>query len=310
MFRKAEEIPSTIKESQVVCANNTVIQLPRVTGSHGHGKRSARRSDFTEIEIPGSLAPYKPSCETQSELSSAASSYQLFPGPHVPSTSPNQRHTTHSSNSSLQLQSHKNNMAPDSELSGKKLTNSYMNHSVFSRDMHKEKVRQDYQGVHQGRPVPIRNGPKLYPYVSTRVPAQCSASWIVEQPTPASGDNSLTALQIAKSLSEVDFQPADKKYPFHQMPSQQRQHGYDYGLASERNYSWEKEVSVLHGAPETVRELLSTLGLQRYTLDLSRSGWDDLDYFSGITEEELCAAGVSNPSHRRRILENLPKIWD
>uniref|UniRef100_A0A671M9J0 phosphatidylinositol-3,4,5-trisphosphate 5-phosphatase n=1 Tax=Sinocyclocheilus anshuiensis TaxID=1608454 RepID=A0A671M9J0_9TELE len=31
---------------------------------------------------------------------------------------------------------------------------------------------------------------------------------------------------------------------------------------------------------------------------------------SGITEEELCAAGVSNPSHRRRILENLPKIWD
>lgn len=31
---------------------------------------------------------------------------------------------------------------------------------------------------------------------------------------------------------------------------------------------------------------------------------------SGITDEELCAAGVSNPSHRRRILENLPKIWD
>uniref|UniRef100_A0A671M626 phosphatidylinositol-3,4,5-trisphosphate 5-phosphatase n=1 Tax=Sinocyclocheilus anshuiensis TaxID=1608454 RepID=A0A671M626_9TELE len=39
------------------------------------------------------------------------------------------------------------------------------------------------------------------------------------------------------------------------------------------------QVSVLHGAPETVRELLSTLGLQRYTLDLSRNGWDDLDYF-------------------------------
>jgi len=38
-------------------------------------------------------------------------------------------------------------------------------------------------------------------------------------------------------------------------------------------------VSVLHGAPETVRELLSSLGLQRYTLDLSRNGWDDLDYF-------------------------------
>lgn len=30
---------------------------------------------------------------------------------------------------------------------------------------------------------------------------------------------------------------------------------------------------------------------------------------SGITEEDLCAAGVTNPSHRRRILENLPRNW-
>lgn len=40
-----------------------------------------------------------------------------------------------------------------------------------------------------------------------------------------------------------------------------------------------KQVSVLKGAPETVQELLSTLGLQKYTLGLSLSGWDDLDYF-------------------------------
>lgn len=39
------------------------------------------------------------------------------------------------------------------------------------------------------------------------------------------------------------------------------------------------QVSVLKGAPETVQELLSTLGLQKYTLGLSLSGWDDLDYF-------------------------------
>uniref|UniRef100_A0A671M8E8 phosphatidylinositol-3,4,5-trisphosphate 5-phosphatase n=1 Tax=Sinocyclocheilus anshuiensis TaxID=1608454 RepID=A0A671M8E8_9TELE len=157
---------------------------------------------------------------TQSELTSTASSYQLFPGPDVPNTSPNQRHTT-SSNTSLLLQSHKNNATQDSVLS-------------------------DYQRLHQDRPPSMRNGPKLYPYISTTVPVdEVSVPWIVEQPTTASGDNSLTALQIAKSLSEVDFQP----------------------------------VSVLHGAPETVRELLSTLGLQRYTLDLSRNGWDDLDYF-------------------------------
>jgi len=39
------------------------------------------------------------------------------------------------------------------------------------------------------------------------------------------------------------------------------------------------QVSVLRGAPETVRELLGTLGLQKYTLGLSLHGWDDLDYF-------------------------------
>lgn len=31
---------------------------------------------------------------------------------------------------------------------------------------------------------------------------------------------------------------------------------------------------------------------------------------SGITEEDLRASGVTNPSHRRRILENLPRNWN
>jgi len=132
-------------------------------------------------------------------------------------------------------------------LSEKKLTNSYMNHSVFSWDVQtplKEKARKDYHRLHQGRPMPMQNGPNLNPYVSTRVPVhESSVPWIVEQPTTASGDNSLTALQIAKSLSEVDFQPVDRKYQFHGKSSQQRHHGYDYGLANERNYSWENEVS-------------------------------------------------------------------
>ncbi|XP_052010483.1 phosphatidylinositol 3,4,5-trisphosphate 5-phosphatase 2B-like isoform X1 [Xyrauchen texanus] len=311
VLRRVEEIPSPCKESQEVWAKDTMIKLPRVTG---HGKRSALRSDFTEIEIPGTLAPNKPFCESSSELPSPASSYQLFPEPDVPNTLQNQRQGT-SSKQYLQLQSLKNNMTQNSVLSVNKLTNSsYMNHSIFSRDIQmplKEKVQKDYHRLHEGQPKPMRKGPKLYPNISTRVPIhESSAPWVVEQLSTASGDNSLTALQMAKSLSEVDFQPVDRKYHFHQISSQQKHHGYDYGLANERNYCWEKEVSVLHGAPETVRELLSTLGLQRYTLDLTHNGWDDLDYFSGITEEELCAAGVSNPSHRRRILENLPKIWD
>uniref|UniRef100_A0A8C1N426 phosphatidylinositol-3,4,5-trisphosphate 5-phosphatase n=1 Tax=Cyprinus carpio TaxID=7962 RepID=A0A8C1N426_CYPCA len=248
VLRRVEEIPSPSKESPEEWAKDAVIQLPRVTGGHSHGKRSARRSDFTEIDIPGSLAPYESSCETQSELTSTASSYQLFPGPDVPNTSPNQRHTT-SSNASLQLQSHKNNMTQDSVLSVKKVTNSYMNSSVFSRDIQaplKEKDRKDYHRLHQGRPMPMRNGPKLYPYMSTTAPVhESSVPWIVEQSTTTSGDNSLTALQIAKSLSEVDFQPVDRNYQYNQISSQQRHHGYDYDLAGERNYSWEKEVSAV-----------------------------------------------------------------
>lgn len=33
-------------------------------------------------------------------------------------------------------------------------------------------------------------------------------------------------------------------------------------------------------------------------------------FHSGITEEDLRASGVMNPSHIRRILENLPKNWN
>uniref|UniRef100_A0A8C7WFL3 phosphatidylinositol-3,4,5-trisphosphate 5-phosphatase n=1 Tax=Oncorhynchus mykiss TaxID=8022 RepID=A0A8C7WFL3_ONCMY len=170
--------------------------------------------------------------------------------------------------------------------------------------------RREQPRVHQQeRAGPVRsNKPtSLYPYVSTHVPhVQASAPWVAEQPVEPLGDHSLTALQIAKSLSEVDFFPVDLRAP--STPGQRPAQRNDLAMSTERGYCWEKEV--LRGAPETVRELLSTLGLQNYTLGLSLNGWDDLDYFSGITEEDLRAAGVSNPSHRRRILENLPRIWD
>lgn len=40
-----------------------------------------------------------------------------------------------------------------------------------------------------------------------------------------------------------------------------------------------QQVYVLQGAPETVHELLTVLGLQKYTLGLTLNGWDDLDCF-------------------------------
>uniref|UniRef100_A0A8B9LKL8 phosphatidylinositol-3,4,5-trisphosphate 5-phosphatase n=1 Tax=Astyanax mexicanus TaxID=7994 RepID=A0A8B9LKL8_ASTMX len=316
MLRKVEDDPSP-KES---CAwiRDSAIQLPKVTGGHSHDRRAARRSDFTEIEIPGSLPPYAPPSDLSTQPTpQPASSYQLFPGPSPSNPSQNQKNSM--SNPSIHSQIQRSSITQESGLNilpAKKLgQNAYMNHSVFARDVQrppKEMVKKDFSRLHQERPVPARNGPKLYPYMSTRVPrSEASVPWVVEHPPAAStGDNSLTALQIAKSLSEVDFLPTEKKYPSSYRSIQPRHYGYDYALASEASYCWEKEVSVLRGAPETVRELLSTLGLQRYTQGLSLNGWDDLDYFSGITEEDLRASGVTNPSHRRRILENLPKIWD
>ncbi|KAK3535747.1 hypothetical protein QTP70_021047 [Hemibagrus guttatus] len=304
VLRQVEEDPSP-KEPNVVWAKDSVIQLPKVTGGHSHDCRAARRSDFTEIEIPGSLPPYTPPCDRPTHITPCPiSSYQLFPGPDQSNPPQIQKNKT-----SFQSQIQRPSITQEAMLPSKKIENAIMSSSVFTQDVHGT-VKNDYSRFQQERPMPVRNGPKLYPYMSTRVPlSKASASWVKDQTPVASGDNSLTALQIAKSLSEVDFMPACKKYPSNQRSPLPRHYGYEYTLATE-TYCCEKEVSVLHGAPETVRELLSSLGLQRYTLGLSLNGWNDLDYFSGITEEDLRASGVTNPSHRRRILESLPKIWD
>ncbi|XP_066505879.1 inositol polyphosphate phosphatase-like 1b [Hoplias malabaricus] len=291
MLRKVEEDP--LPKETAMWSRESVIQLPKVTGGNSHDRRAAHRSDFTEIEIPGSLPPYTPPCDRPIQITPQPnSSYQLFPGPDLSSPAQNQKNSTPHPSFRSQIQS--TCITQESVLPVKKVANAYMNHSVFSRDVQR----------------PYKDGQKLYPYKSNRVPhCQASAPWVVEHPPASSGDNSLTALQIAKSLSEVDFLPVEK-YPLNHKSIQPRHYGCDYALGLDASSCWEKEVSVLRGAPETVRELLSSLGLQRYTQGLSLNGWDDLDYFSGITEEDLRASGVTNPSHRRRILENLPKIWD
>lgn len=241
MLRQVEEDPSP-KEPNVVWAKDSVIQLPKVTGGQSHECRAARRSDFTEIEIPGSLPPYTPPCERPTHVTPhPVSSYQLFPGPDVSNPSQNQKNKT--SSASFQSQIQRPNITQESILPTKKVGNTSMNSSVFTQDVHGT-VKKDYSRFHQERPIPVRNGPKLYPYMSTRVPlSKASAPWMVDQTPAASGDNSLTALQIAKSLSEVDFLPACKKYPSNQRSALPRHHGYDYTLNPEPVYGWEKEVS-------------------------------------------------------------------
>ncbi|KAJ8351240.1 hypothetical protein SKAU_G00227160 [Synaphobranchus kaupii] len=312
VLRRTQMAPAPRRDPQVVWARDSVLQLPRLLG-RGQDTKAPRRSDFTEIEIPGCLAQFHTSNERQPHPQpqpqpQPGSSYQLFPAQdkppiiHSPKGSPN---------NSLQPKER----APYRD-AHRDQRSVYQDPPVPAREtarLYKETSRKDHPRIHQDRPLSVRKGPPLYPYVSTRVPlCEPATPWLSEplQVGPP-GDNSLTALQIAKSLSEVDFLPGDRTiYGPQKVIGRQKGLRYDLSVTTEKAYCWEKEVSVLHGAPETVRELLCTLGLQRYTLGLSLNGWDDLDYFSGITEEDLQAAGVTNPSHRRRILENLPRIWD
>uniref|UniRef100_A0AAY4D4S3 phosphatidylinositol-3,4,5-trisphosphate 5-phosphatase n=1 Tax=Denticeps clupeoides TaxID=299321 RepID=A0AAY4D4S3_9TELE len=305
VLRQIQEDHKTSMDSQVLLSRDSVLPLPRLSGGRSEERKCPRRSDFTEIEIPGCLPPYVPDCDHQSQALTCTS-YQLFPAPKSP-------HSVYSSggispSKEQHLPSHSVRTNTESLLPVKILRNMYMNHSAIPGGI--QRPQREHIKKEHSRVTP--SGPSLYAYMSTRVPqSHTSASGIGEHPQPSisTGDHSLTALQIAKSLSEVDFLPmgCTSRHLLIQSMTQKKDRGS--ALATKGVYYTNRQVS-FHGAPGTVRELLSNLGLQRYTLGLSLNGWDDLDYFSGITEEELNAAGVSNPFHRRRILENLPKIWD
>uniref|UniRef100_A0A8B9UJC2 phosphatidylinositol-3,4,5-trisphosphate 5-phosphatase n=1 Tax=Anas zonorhyncha TaxID=75864 RepID=A0A8B9UJC2_9AVES len=52
-------------------------------------------------------------------------------------------------------------------------------------------------------------------------------------------------------------------------------------------------------------EWLRAMGLERYEQGLLHNGWDDLEFLSDITEEDLEEAGVLDPGHKRVLLESL-----
>uniref|UniRef100_A0A3Q1IVN3 phosphatidylinositol-3,4,5-trisphosphate 5-phosphatase n=1 Tax=Anabas testudineus TaxID=64144 RepID=A0A3Q1IVN3_ANATE len=306
---KIEEALPQRRDPQVIWSGNEALQLPKISGRQAFDRRPCRRSDFTEIEIPAILPQYTSTNDLHTPQIN--SSYQLFPAKNPspippPSSSSLSQYQEQTSQPRDKYQS--KCTVQDSILPEKNLRNLYMNHSVIIR----EQSRRDQHHHLPERTNPIRaaKAPSAFPYTPKHLAhSQKTVPWIIEQQPPGpTGDNSLTALQIAKSLSEVDFFPTEQKDP--SIPNHRPNYRNGPTMHGDRGYSWEKEVSVLQGAPETVRELLSTLGLQKYTLGLSQNGWDDLDYFSGITEEDLRAAGVANPSHRRRILENLPRNWN
>ncbi|NXR58258.1 SHIP2 phosphatase, partial [Rhadina sibilatrix] len=163
-------------------------------------------------------------------------------------------------------------------------------------------------------------------------------------------DRSCSVLQMAKTLSEVDYGggkgrvvpsppllakgglPPRCLHPSYghplAFPPHSIQESIQEDLAEEvSDTGWVEVLSTSVGAPfgvphgaeavgvqalgrgvgavPGVGEWLRALGLERYEEGLVRNGWDDLEFLSDITEEDLEEAGVLEPGHKRILLESL-----
>lgn len=232
---RVEEALPQRRDPQVIWSGNEALQLPKVSGRQGFDRRPCHRSDFTEIEIPAILSQ----CNLTKDLhpSQTNSSYQLFPAQSQSPVSPSSRNAVpqfqeQTSQIREKYQGKLNvhdSMQPES--------NMYINHSEI---IHKNAIRDKRQLV-PGRRNPMHpKSPSLQPYTPTSLThCQHSVSWIVEK-QPPTGDNSLTALQIAKSLSEVDFFPSKERGP--SVVRQRASYGNGPSTHGDRGCVWDKEV--------------------------------------------------------------------
>ncbi|XP_056898741.1 inositol polyphosphate phosphatase-like 1b isoform X1 [Takifugu flavidus] len=230
--RRADDAPPVQrKHPQVVWSGKEALQLPKISGHHG---RVCRRSDFTEIEIPDVSIQSPPTNDLHSPH--ANSSYQLFPTQSPSPTPPPARYRERTSQPRDQPKDRK--AAQDSMLPEKNRKNLYINHSAIIRD---ETGRDQHEPAERPNALPTAKAPLPFPYAPTQVAQrQEFVPWVVGQKPPGpTGDNSLTALQIAKSLSEVDFFPAELRGP--STPSQRSGYGNGPSVQGGRGYSWEKE---------------------------------------------------------------------
>uniref|UniRef100_A0A674MPV4 phosphatidylinositol-3,4,5-trisphosphate 5-phosphatase n=1 Tax=Takifugu rubripes TaxID=31033 RepID=A0A674MPV4_TAKRU len=111
--------------------------------------------------------------------------------------------------------------------------------------------------------------------------------------TGALDDQSCSVLQMAKSLSESEFQGQPPRAssalpPIRGQPA-----------------PWGGSSSSLSVGESSVGEWLQRLGLERYEHGLLHNGWDDLEFLSDITEEDLEEAGVLDPVHKQILLQSL-----
>ncbi|XP_028275269.1 phosphatidylinositol 3,4,5-trisphosphate 5-phosphatase 2A isoform X2 [Parambassis ranga] len=134
-------------------------------------------------------------------------------------------------------------------------------------------------------------------------------------------DQSCSVLQMAKTLSESEFPGQPPRAPSAPPPLR----GQPMGLCLDacRTFPprnpitesiaedmpeealWGSSSSSLSVGESSVGEWLHRLGLERYEQGLLHNGWDDLEFLSDITEEDLEEAGVLDPTHKRILLESL-----
>uniref|UniRef100_A0A671NR06 phosphatidylinositol-3,4,5-trisphosphate 5-phosphatase n=1 Tax=Sinocyclocheilus anshuiensis TaxID=1608454 RepID=A0A671NR06_9TELE len=125
-------------------------------------------------------------------------------------------------------------------------------------------------------------------------------------------DQSCSVLQMAKTLSEVEY-PSGRgvlktsaphirglTFPPHSIQEESIAEDLpEEGL-------WHDESSSSSLSVEcSVGEWLQKLGLQHYEEGLLHNGWDDLEFLSDITEEDLEEAGIHDPAHKKILLASL-----
>uniref|UniRef100_A0AAX7TIK2 phosphatidylinositol-3,4,5-trisphosphate 5-phosphatase n=1 Tax=Astatotilapia calliptera TaxID=8154 RepID=A0AAX7TIK2_ASTCA len=134
-------------------------------------------------------------------------------------------------------------------------------------------------------------------------------------------DQSCSVLQMAKTLSDSEFPGQPPRAP--SAPPPLRGQPMGLGLDACRTFPprnpitesiaedmpeealWGSSSSSLSVGESSVGEWLQRLGLERYEQGLLHNGWDDLEFLSDITEEDLEEAGVHDPAHKRILLESL-----
>ncbi|KAM8975578.1 phosphatidylinositol 3,4,5-trisphosphate 5-phosphatase 2 [Pelodytes ibericus] len=173
---------------------------------------------------------------------------------------------------------------------------------------------------------------KFHPKAQSRPPIPAPQSSYLAEPHRnaqshgTQDDRSCSVLQMARTLSEVDYS-SGKPDPLSRESNSRASHllpgkgkmelpprcmafpprcireSIQEDLAEEALYQSGRSSSSLQES--SVGEWLRAIGLERYEDGLIHNGWDDLEFLSDIVEEDLEEAGVRDPTHKQMILDNL-----